>query len=298
MEGRIVRYADLRPCYNAFIDTRTPGSEAKENFTIIGPGVSENPEQYVHIAEPHGFNIGGARQPPGCVNSQHSHDTAEVFVVHSGTWRFDLGEHGDDAQVVLHAGDVISLPTGMFRGFTNVGDDVGYLFAVLGGDDPGRVLWAPHVFDMATQYGLVLLENGQLIDTIAGQSVPPDARPMPPTSPEQAAALHRATANEAVKLVWRASEAPAAGTTTTAVIGERAPLSWPHPFTIDRFDLHDATAFEACASTPEVLFVQSGALTVAWADGTVVLTEGDTMTVPVGLNRALSGTCVAYRVSG
>ncbi|MDZ7589029.1 MAG: hypothetical protein U5J78_07840 [Parasphingorhabdus sp.] len=68
MEARIVRYADLRPCYNAFIDTRNPGSEAKENFTVIGPGVSENPEQHVHIAEPHGFNIGGARQPPGCVN--------------------------------------------------------------------------------------------------------------------------------------------------------------------------------------------------------------------------------------
>ncbi|MBC7521749.1 MAG: cupin, partial [Sandarakinorhabdus sp.] len=33
---RVVRYADLVPCYNAFIDTRTPGSEAKENFTIIG----------------------------------------------------------------------------------------------------------------------------------------------------------------------------------------------------------------------------------------------------------------------
>ena len=143
LEARVVRYPELRPCYNAFIDTRTPGSEKKENFTIIGPGVSENPDQYVHITEPHGFNIGGARQPPGCVNSQHSHDTAEVFVVHTGTWRFDLGEDGEDAQVVLHPGDVISLPTGMFRGFTNVGDDTGFLFAVLGGDDPGRVLWAP-----------------------------------------------------------------------------------------------------------------------------------------------------------
>ena len=35
MEQRIVRYGDLRPCYNAFIDTRSPGSEAKENFTIM-----------------------------------------------------------------------------------------------------------------------------------------------------------------------------------------------------------------------------------------------------------------------
>ena len=67
MERGIVRYGDLRPCKTAFIDAHTPGSDQKENFTIIGPGVSENPDQHVHIAEPHGFNIGGARQPPGCV---------------------------------------------------------------------------------------------------------------------------------------------------------------------------------------------------------------------------------------
>ena len=97
IEERIVRYADLMPCYNAFIDTRTPGSEKKENFTIIGPGVSENPDQHVHIAEAHGFNIGGARQPPGCVNSQHSHETAEIFVVHSGNWQINIGEHGNEA---------------------------------------------------------------------------------------------------------------------------------------------------------------------------------------------------------
>ncbi|MFO0453341.1 MAG: hypothetical protein ACK52I_32555, partial [Pseudomonadota bacterium] len=90
LERRLVRYGMLRPCTTAFIDTRTPGSERKENFTIIGPGVAENPDQHVHIDLPHGFNIGGARQPPRCVNSQHSHETAEVFVVHTGTWRYML----------------------------------------------------------------------------------------------------------------------------------------------------------------------------------------------------------------
>ena len=38
--SRLIRYADLRPCRNAFIDTRSPGSEQKENFTLVGPGVS------------------------------------------------------------------------------------------------------------------------------------------------------------------------------------------------------------------------------------------------------------------
>ena len=299
MEERVVRYVDLRPCYNAFIDTRTPGSEAKENFTIIGPGVSENPQQHVHIAEPHGFNIGGARQPPHCVNSQHSHDTAEVFVVHTGIWRFDLGEHGDDAQVVLHVGDVISLPTGMFRGFTNIGDNVGYLFAVLGGDDPGRVLWAPEVFDMAEQYGLVLLESGRLIDTVVGQSVPEDAQPMPRTSEQQVNAMHRATSEEAAKLVWRAKDlvAPTDGA-VTPIIGQHAPLSWPHPFTLERLDIGNSMALEACVAAPEVLFVQSGHLKVTWSDGALTLGAGDTMTVPIALARTLSGNCVAYRVSG
>ncbi len=291
MEARVVRYVDLRPCFNAFIDTRSPGSEAKENFTLIGPGVSENPAQYVHIAEPHGFNIGGARQPPGCVNSQHSHDTAEVFVAYSGHWRFDLGEHGDDAQVVLHPGDVISLPTQMFRGFTNVGDDIGYLLAVLGGDDPGRVLWAPDVFDLAATHGLVLLESGQLIDTTAGQVVPQGAPPMPRTSAEQVAALRRATADDAERLVWRATS----GAGVAPIIGKGAPLGWSHPFSLDRVD---AITDRATPNAPEVLFVHTGSLTVMWDGGALTLGAGDTMTVPVGLERTLRGDAVVYRVSG
>ena len=174
MRERLVRYRDLKACTTAFIDTRTPGSERKENFTIIGPGVAENPEQHVHIHLPHGFNIGGARQPPGCVNSQHSHDTAEVFVIHTGHWRFKTGPDGADGHVELWPGDTISIPIHAFRGFENVGGDVGFMFAVLGGDDPGRVTWAPYVFDAAARYGLVLLENGRLIDTTR-EAIPPDA---------------------------------------------------------------------------------------------------------------------------
>lgn len=281
IESRIVRYADLKPCYNAFIDTRSPGSEAKENFTIIGPGVSENPEQYVHIAEPHGFNIGGARQPPECINSQHSHDTAEVFVVHSGTWRFDLGEHGDDAQVVLYPGDTVSLPTQAFRGFTNIGDDIGFLWAVLGGDEPGRVLWAPRVFEMAEDYGLVLLDNGSLVDTAAGETIPPGAARMPVTSREQVVALRRFTAEEAEDLVVRAAPIDA------AIIGSGAPLDWPHGFTLERLHIGSEGHGDHGAS---VLFVHRGAVTIDGEWGSAVLGEGDTMTVPAAFG--------AYTVHG
>ena len=56
MKERFVRRSDMVPCKSAFIDTYTPGSHLKDNFSIIGPGVTENPEQVVNIREPHGFN--------------------------------------------------------------------------------------------------------------------------------------------------------------------------------------------------------------------------------------------------
>ena len=173
MAERIVRYGELRPCKTAFIDAHTPGSNAKENFTIIGGGVSESPDQHVHIAEPHGFNIGAAGQPPRVRNSLHSHRTAEVFFVLSGRWRFFWGRWGDAGEVMLEEGDIINIPTGIFRGFENIGSDYGMIMAVLGGDDAGGgVIWAPQVIEDARDHGLVLGENGKLYDTTRGQSLP------------------------------------------------------------------------------------------------------------------------------
>lgn len=297
MEARIVRYGDLRPCYNAFIDTRTPGSEAKENFTIIGPGVSENPNQYVHIAEPHGFNIGGARQPPGCVNSQHSHDTAEVFIAHTGRWRFDLGEHGEDAQVEMGPGDVISLPTRTFRGFTNIGEEAGFLFAVLGQDDPGRVTWAPRVFEMARDYGLVLLENGRLVDTKAGEAPPPGVAPMRPTGAEEVALLDRVAQADAERLVVHAGDGPQAG--DMRVIGPDAPLGWPHGFTVTRTVLGAAEARSATAAggAQQVLFVHRGRIEIGWGEERVTLGEGDTITLPPGLAATIAAPAGAIYFS-
>jgi quercetin dioxygenase-like cupin family protein len=289
LSERLVRYEDLIPCFNAFIDCRTPGSEAKENFTIIGPGVSENPAQHVHITEPHGFNIGGARQPPGCVNSQHSHDTAEVFVAHSGHWRFDLGEHGTDAQVELHPGDVISIPTQVFRGFTATQTDddglPGFLWAVLGQDDPGRVTWAPKVFEMASDFGLVLMENGSLIDTASGATLPPNVKPMKPTSQVEAARLNRITANETETIIWR--NPGIEGTDVVPVIGRDAPLGWEHGFDVDRVAIASGDSFDWNGDgEKEVLFVDRGSLFLRCADGELLLQQGDTISLPVNLARS------------
>ena len=130
-QPQIVRFNELKPCKTAFIDAHTPGSDQKDNFTIIGPGVSESPDQHVHIAETPGFNIGAAGQPPKCINSLHSHTTAEVFFVLKGRWRFFWGRWGTAGEVIIDEGDIFNVPTGMFRAFENIGNDYGMLMACL-----------------------------------------------------------------------------------------------------------------------------------------------------------------------
>ena len=317
---RLVRYRDLKPCRNAFVDTYTPGSDQKENFTIIGPGVAEHPDQHVHIAEPHGFNIGGARQPNGCLNSQHSHETEEVFIVHSGRWAFRWGESGQDGEAVLEAGDCISIPPRVFRGFENVGEGSGYLFAVLGRDNPGRVTWAPDVFDKAEDYGLVLLENGRLVDTTKGETIPAGVSPMKPTDQEMIDAHRRMTLVEMASCVVPFTEqtrfagsdlaAQSEGVSESPVIGMSNPdegiaaskLTWRHGFAVRRFDL------AAGGSTPshmrqeeEIVYVFRGSLTFTWDGGELTLEEGDVLTVPKGLARSFAspaGESVAYIVRG
>jgi len=316
LTDRLVRYADLKPCLTAFIDTRSPGSDRKENFTIIGPGVAENPDQHVHIRIPHGFNIGGARQPPGCLNSQHSHLTNEVFVVHDGRWAFRSGVSAADGQVILERGDVISLPTDVFRGFENVGDDTAFLYAVLGADDPGRVLWAPQVFDLARDCGLILMEDGSLIDTLAGEVPPAGLRPMPRTTEEQIAA-HRIVDSQALEDIviracafrWLTTSVLArfAGVEEVALLGPGNPsealpdghLAWRHGFVLR------ALKFAPGASIPahrrgeeEVIFVQQGSLHVAVESEAVLLGPGDTFSTPIAALRCFTnaGTepCAIY----
>ena len=303
MEARIVRYGELRPCRTAFIDAHTPGSDRKENFTIIGGGVSESPDQHVHIALPHGFNIGAAGQPPKCRNSLHSHRTAEVFFVLSGRWRFFWGRWGTAGEVVLEEGDIFSIPTGIFRGFENIGTDYGMIMAILGGDDAGGgVIWAPQVIEDARAHGLVLSEKGRLYDTRRGQSLPEGVGPMPLLTEAELAAYPEPTTAEVVPnhvarywdLVALADRRPA------KVIGETGVLRDRPGFEVDFITRASATVDRHSHDRPSVLMPVRGHWRVDWDGGAAVLAPGDTMSVPEGLAHSavpsMTGEAALYHV--
>ena len=303
MTPTIVRYGELRPCKTAFIDAHTPGSDRKENFTIVGGGVSESPDQHVHIAEPHGFNIGAAGQPPRCRNSLHSHRTAEVFWVLSGRWRFFWGRHGDAGAVVLEQGDIIDIPTGIFRGFENVGTDYGMIMAVLGGDDAGGgVTWAPQVIEDARDHGLVLAETGRLYDTKKGQALPEGTRPMPVLTEAELADYPELSPAQVVgwgvRRYW--DMVALADRRPLKVIGAEGIIRDRPGFDVDLVTRGSATETPHSHDRPSILMPARGHWRLTWAGGEAVLAPGDTASVPAGLEHAavpaMEGEAALYHV--
>ena len=302
MEQRIVRYGELIPCKTAFIDAHTPGSELKENFTIIGGGVSESPDQHVHINETPGFNIGAAGQAPKCVNSLHTHRTAEVFFILKGRWRFFWGRYGNAGEVVLEEGDLINIPTHLFRGFENIGTDYGMIMAVLGGDDAGGgVLWAPEVIQKATEHGLILAETGQLYDSKKGQSLPEGIQAMPIMTQDQLAEIHEAPASAIVpKRIARYQDMMALANNAPAdVISAKGLIKDKPGFSIDLIN-HNTSLDQYNTDKHEILMVMHGHWRLTWAGGETVLAPGDVCAVPPELNRTLkpsmTGEASLFRV--
>ncbi len=305
MADRIVRYGELKPCRTAFIDAHTPGSDQKENFTIIGGGVSESPDQHVHIALPHGFNIGAAGQPPKCRNSLHSHRTAEVFFVLSGRWRFFWGRWGTAGEVVLERGDIFNIPTGIFRGFENIGEDYGMIMAILGGDDAGGgVIWAPQVIEDAADHGLILAETGKLYDTKRGEALPDGVEPMAKLSEAEANAFPEPSAQDViggyVRRYW--DMVALADGTPCKVIGETGIIRDKPGFEVDLITRASATEENRSHDRPCVLMPVTGHWRVEWDGGETVLAPGDTMSVPDALAYAvrpsMTGDAALYRVVG
>jgi quercetin dioxygenase-like cupin family protein len=303
MESRIVRYGELKPCRTAFIDTHTPGSDQKENFTVIGAGVTESPHQHIHIRETPGFNIGAAGQPPKCRNSLHSHTTAEVFFVLKGRWRFFWGRQGTAGEFIANEGDIFNIPTGIFRGFENVGTDYGMIMAILGGDDAGGgVTWAPQVIEEAAAHGLVLGENGVIYDTKLGEYLPHNVNPMPLLNEEQLKAFPEVPVEDVIRdyvarywdLMALAAHKPA------MVIGENALLKDKPGFEVEFLTRGSIPADNYSTDGHEILMPLRGHWKFRWSGGESVLNPGDTCAVPPGLEHSLepsmTGEVSLYRI--
>ncbi len=209
LRRRHVTTADYAACALAFIDCKKPGSHLKENYSIIGAGVTQSAEQVVNIQEPHGFQLGAAAMPEGITNNLHIHYTAEVFLPFSGDWVFRWGDMGKDGEIAGGPGDIVSVPTWIFRGFTatkGANGKSGWIFTVLGGDDTGGIIWHPDIVKEAGTFGLYLTRDNMMVDTTKGQKKPADHDLMPLISNEDRAKLRKYSRDEFAQRIVAAND--------------------------------------------------------------------------------------------
>ena len=183
MNNRLAKFEDLIPSTLPFVEGKLKGHKERKNYSIVGPGVAEDSKQFIKIAMPHTFNLGAVSAMPKNGSGLHSHTTAEVFIIYSGKWRFYWGAEGKD-ETILSTGDIISMPTNMFRAFENAGDEEGLIFVVLGGDDPGIITWVPSVLEKAKKTGMALLNDNSLID-LSLNEIPKGKSILEPISKEE-----------------------------------------------------------------------------------------------------------------
>jgi len=201
MTERIARFNELTPSTLPFVEGRIEGHKERKNYSIVGPGVAEDSQQSVKISEPHGYNLGAVSANPKNGSGLHSHTTAEVFLIYSGNWRFYWGADGKN-EIILSKGDIISMPTNMFRGFENAGDEEGLIFVVLGNDDPGIITWVPNVLIKAKETGLALLDDNSLVD-LKESKIPPNRKLLEPITNEMLQKFDNYEINEIEKFICR-----------------------------------------------------------------------------------------------
>ncbi len=204
MNNRLAKFEDLVPSTLPFVEGKLEGHKERKNYSIVGPGVAEDSKQFVKIAMPHSFNLGAVSALPKNGSGLHSHTTAEVFIIYSGKWRFYWGAEGKD-ETILSAGDIISMPTNMFRGFENAGNKEGLIFVVLGGDDPGIITWVPSVLEKAKQTGMALLNDNSLID-LSINDIPKNKSLLEPISSEEIKKFDNYKLNELKNYICKFSD--------------------------------------------------------------------------------------------
>ena len=176
-------------------------------------------------------------------------------------------------------GDLVNIPTGIFRAFENVGDGYGMLMAILGGDDAGGgVTWAPEVINDAKDFGLVLGDNGLIYDTKRGDSLPEKIEPMELLNEDELKKFPKVSIDEFMNnfFVSASDLSSHSKNSPVKVIGRNGLLKDRPGFEVD-FISNETFVDEMRASSQyEVNMVTKGEWALEWDGNSTNISAGDT----------------------
>ena len=299
MNLKLAKFSDLVPSKLPFVEGKLEGHKNRKNYSIVGAGVAEDTSQSIKISTPHSFNLGAVSAMPRNGSGLHSHTTAEVFIIFSGKWRFYWGNEGK-YETILSAGDIISMPTNMFRGFENAGDQEGTMFVVLGGDDPGIITWLPSVLEKAKTTGMALLNDNTLID-LSKNNIPKDKTLLSPISSEEIKKFDNYNLSEIEKFICKFSKRTNhevklnENFKITQIIGNHfqnkifSPIIKQNTgFNLSILKSKKGKINNLKFSKPTVMFSQIGSWHMQIEDFEVNLNSKDTISIPINSNVNIS----------
>lgn len=139
MEARISRFRAAKPQSGYYADSGIPKEAyelmtAKALYLVMAPETQGGPmAAKPAIVGGKGLSLIVAECPPGDKPLLHAHfRTNETFMVLKGRFRIRWGDRGEH-EVHLDPFDVIAVPPGVCRDFTNVTDETAYLLAIITG---------------------------------------------------------------------------------------------------------------------------------------------------------------------
>jgi quercetin dioxygenase-like cupin family protein len=191
-----------------------------------------------------------------------------------------------------------------------VGQDDGWIFTALGGDDTGGILWHPSILRTAAEQGLYLTRDNMLVDTEAGATKPAAEKLIAPLDEATVQGLRRVSVEEMRRRVVKAGDRawstralldavlPGHASELTPVIGHgmseeldhAAKITNPHGFSMEWLRIptgHRIGPFKLAEK--QVLIVFAGTVEIALAGAEALRAEArEVFSAPPDLWRTLT----------
>jgi quercetin dioxygenase-like cupin family protein len=142
MLSRVFRFNELPSNDTAFIDAVIPGHN-RTLMGALGRGTAEEDLKH-QVEKAENYHVDYIKAEPGNGAALHSHDTEETFICLTGKWRVTWGTDGEES-VELNYLDGICCPPGVMRSFENISEKTALLLSILGGREPGNVVWSESI---------------------------------------------------------------------------------------------------------------------------------------------------------
>lgn len=153
MDRHIVRFADLRPQSDYYSKDQGIPDEAYRTvtartlYTMMAPSSSSGPmSARPGIVTAANLSVIIAECPPGDKPMLHAHfSTVEHFFCLDGLFRIRWGNDGEH-EITLRPFDMIAVPPGVCRDFTNISDKTAHLLVLITGtksEDYNDIGFAP-----------------------------------------------------------------------------------------------------------------------------------------------------------